>query len=42
MMESTAQHFLESGELFKSYCASHLKYHLEESDSYQDMCTFRE
>lgn len=38
----TSRHFIESGELTKLYCSSHLKYHLQETESYQDILAFRE
>lgn len=41
-MSATSQHFLESGELIKLYNSSHLKYHLEETEGYQDMLAYRE
>jgi 16S rRNA C1402 (ribose-2'-O) methylase RsmI len=41
-MQKTGSHFSESGELIKLYCGSHLKYHLSETDSYQEMLAFRE
>ena len=41
-MANTASHFTETGELIKLYCASHLKYHLGESESYQELHLFRE
>ncbi len=41
-MFETGRHFTESGELIKLYCSSHLKYHLQESESLQEMLAFRE
>lgn len=30
----TGDHFIESGELIKLYCSSHLKFHLQETESF--------
>ena len=40
-MAATSQHFTESGELIKLYCSSHLKYHLDETESYKEMYDYR-
>lgn len=42
VIAATSNHFLESGELVKLYCGSHLKYHLYQADSYLELLTHRD